>query len=222
MVRNKRTLCFLANTLQSKMTSPLRLTIVDPLHARSLARQYLYDAVISIDSPQPHLPSAPCDGRRKFFIARCRRVLCLDFDDDDSVPDRAVLAIVQFAQSLRPGMCVLLHCRSNANRSTAAALILLREMGVGYKAAFNEVARLRPRAAPNSTMIRLYSELVTKAIASTGFDIQEWSSEEEEAEQSSGSSSSLPFLSTSIFFTPTPCMVERLEVSESSEEILVQ
>lgn len=141
-----------------------------------------YDAVISLDLVRPLATEPAHRVRRRHFLKYSARVLCLDFDNGDDVPDRAVLAIVQFAQQLSPGMKIMIHCRSGLVHAPAAALILLREHGLGQRRALAEVLRIQPRATPSLAMGRLYTQLVTDAICTTGFDVLEWSTEDEEIE----------------------------------------
>lgn len=144
------------------MTVPFELTICRAAEVMQLTNSNRYDAIISIKDPCrcPILQERRIGKRRDRLSTRCKLLLCIDFSDNEFVPRTVVYDIAQFAKQLQPGMKVLVHCMLGISRSTAAAMIVLREHGMDYAGARAEVFRVRPLASPNFTMLRLYREMI--------------------------------------------------------------
>lgn len=152
--------------------APLQLTICRVGELAQLLKTNTFDAIISIKDPSNNpLHRVKKNRKRLAQLSKyCATVLCLDFEDNEFVTPDVVTAIVEFAKTLPLGARVLVHCMAGRCRSTAAGIIALRVKGMDYTSAFAEVLRVRPIAAPNATMLRLYSEAYTLEAESVATD----------------------------------------------------
>lgn len=153
-----------SSTPATATTIPLVLTICG-LHEIPLALiTTQFDAIVSITDPDDGLMENRHVRRRRNTIRRHgAKVLFLAFHDvveenKAHVMPRPhhVAAIVAFARQLQPGTKVLVHCMAGISRSTAAAVIMLRELGVPYHEALTHIMAVRPQAQPNGLMLNLY------------------------------------------------------------------
>lgn len=155
------------------MTMPIQLTICRFRELWKLLKDSKYDAIISITDPYKEQPAQTIvtRNRREFLLKYCPNVLCLDFEDNDFVSAAVVNEIIAFAKTLPPNARLLAHCMVGRCRSTAAALIVLRECGLDYGAAYTEVMRVRPIARPNIKMLCLYGEIVARRMGTFEEDL---------------------------------------------------
>lgn len=138
----------------------MHLTITNRYEAERLLKEEPWDALISIGDPWPPV------GHR-----RVNRRIRLTFDDIEQESMASIMAgyvppteadvrqIADFARQLKDGDRVLIHCAARISRSTAAAMIVLMERGMGQGEALAEVKRIRPRARPNALMLAIYGVL---------------------------------------------------------------
>lgn len=143
---------------------PLQLTICRVGELAQQLKTNQFDAIISIKDPSnnPLYREKKKRKRAAQLAKHCAAVLCLDFEDDEFVPAEVVAAIVEFAKTLPDGARLLVHCMAGRCRSTAAAIIALRVKGMDYGSAQAEVLRVRPIAAPNLAMLRLYAQTLAQ------------------------------------------------------------
>ena len=151
--------------------APLRLTICAYFQVSRLIQENHYDGILSIKDPKsnPRWSENARAARHRKFTKRCRTVLCMDFVDCDqssiNAPrDYHIAAIVEFARKLKRGSRVLVHCIAGISRSTASAMILLQEHGMGQTEAYEEVLRIRPEAVPNRFMLELFNARRTEFV----------------------------------------------------------
>lgn len=151
---------------------PLELTICSWLEFNKRVAEERFDAIVSVKDPSTshHFRDVRTLQRHSRLLQHCSKVICLDFyditDDRPSVrgPTRSVIEqIVRFARTLPRGSRVIVHCMAGISRSTAAAIILLREHGLSHEQALAEVVVRRPIAWPNKRMLALY-ELVKDSV----------------------------------------------------------
>jgi len=144
---------------------PLDLTICGIGELNELFETRKFDAIISILDPSGNSGwfVKHNEKRAERLRRHCDTTLCMDFCDDDFVPYAAVVEIITFVRQLPPGARLLVHCAAGISRSTAAALIALREHGVDYEGALAEVLRVRDIAQPNAMMLLLYKRFVRNA-----------------------------------------------------------
>lgn len=147
---------------------PLELTICSWMEFNKRVAEERFDAIVSVKNPSTshHFRDVRTLQRHSRLLQHCNKVICLDFyditDDRPSVrgPTRSVIEqIVRFARMLPRGSRVIVHCMAGISRSTAAAIILLREHGLSHEQALAEVVVRRPIAWPNKRMLDLYERV---------------------------------------------------------------
>jgi predicted protein tyrosine phosphatase len=139
-----------------------------------LLRTNQYDAVISIKNPKgnDNWTNSELIKRRQRFQDHSideKNILCMSFVDTDNPFHKEsprgihVSKIMNLASNLKEYMktkagniFILVHCIAGISRSTAAAMILLEEMGHSREDAKNRVFAARSIAEPNSLMLKLY------------------------------------------------------------------
>ena len=130
----------------------------------SEARQHPWTHIISIRDPTSreswqHKKTAK---RVRQFKNACETatVTALDFYDNSFVGVGVVREIVAMAASVKSGDCILIHCMMGISRSSAAAVIVLRECGLSHEEAMSVIVRERPIAQPNDAMLAHYEGLI--------------------------------------------------------------
>ena len=66
--------------------------------------------------------------------------------------------VFAFTADLTPQDRVLVHCLAGISRSTAMAIGILIQHGVGYLDAYDQIAAIRPQLAPNRLIIQYIDE----------------------------------------------------------------
>lgn len=155
---------------------PLRLTICAKREACELMRSSEYDALISINDPSERPNFTWHHKKREHHRRKFQAALDTGLPEDElprpslflwfwdtlveerDAPDIGHIRVIRaFAASLPFGSRLLIHCRMGISRSTAAAIIALKQCGMSGIAATIEVLRLRPIAIPNTLMLELAS-----------------------------------------------------------------
>lgn len=116
-----------------------------------------YDAILSINDPMSMKYREQWDQTLKRFSPN---VMCLYFWDTndqrmkDSPQMGHILAIKRFGKECA-NKKILVHCKFGISRSTAAAIIILQQVGLSYEQAFKHVLTIRPIAQPNILMLNM-------------------------------------------------------------------
>lgn len=154
---------------------PISLTICSWREFNVRLTEERFDVIVSFKDPtrSPNWGDVRTFQRHSWLLNHCDKVICLDFYDTTERrpnvrgPTASVIErLVRFFRTVKPGSKVIVHCMAGISRSTAAATILLREMGVEHELALSEVIRVRAIAKPNTLMLELY-ESVKDALTPT-------------------------------------------------------
>ncbi len=92
-------------------------------------------------------------------------LICYDTKDTDPIPNsrkpqlKQAKLLVNFLRNIPNGSKVLFHCHAGISRSTAAAFIFARIMGLGQQEAMDLIERKRPCLWPNEWIIKLCDKL---------------------------------------------------------------
>lgn len=140
-----------------------------------------FDNILSINDPdrQTFWDLQRREKWKEKLMNNAKNVLCLYFDDAtpdslDLFSNRLALhlpakvhieQIIDFAYTTRGK--TLVHCAMGISRSTAAAMIYLMEKGKTFSEAKAIILNIRPQAAPNPFMLKLYCQI--KGIPSVNY-----------------------------------------------------